>query len=553
MSSPLYGTDAMNDKSFHIEDNEIDDKTFYFEAIECLCCSLRVEIAVAKFYDYISRFLPLYSFSLLSAAPEQHHPSVPEQEHPGQVIRVARATAAGVECPMHKVTLSPETRALADTLGLNRPGGFTDRLIMDESDPCLRYVRSLSPVYAPPLYFLRLLKEDIVLGSAHFVGTEPFTEQHIHRMRGLQGPLCIAMGNILQHRVLEEIRVNILDDNQRLRRQLEGLNTVDIIGAGQGLQKTMHKVRQAAAVDVPVLISGETGTGKELIAKALHECSARRNQPFVAVNCGALPPSLIDSELFGFTRGSFTGANAHHKGYFERASGGTLFLDEIGELPLEAQARLLRVLESHEIEKIGGSAPLKLDIRLLAATNRDLPAMVEAGNFRNDLYFRLRVVSIELPPLRQRRQDIPALVNFLLQRSAARFGVPMPTLAEGELDALRRHTWPGNIRELQNVLEEALVCAEGKPLRLRLHTGGSSPASSGPEHGAPASEGRLPEGQLADIAPQGFPTHDEILRDYFSRLLESTKGRISGPQGAAQKAGLLPGTFRFKCAKLGII
>lgn len=525
----------------------IDDKTFYFEAIERLCSSLRVEIAVQKFYTYISQFLPLHSFSLVHTTPDQIPPNFPDHmQHPGQVIRVARATDAGVECPMQRVALKPETRALVQTLGLNRPDGFKDRLIMDDSDPCLQYLRSHTPVYAPPLFFLRLVKDEFVLGSAHFMGKVPFTEQHLHLMRGLQGPLCVAMGNILQHWVLEEIRVNILNDNQRLRRQLQGLNTVDIIGTGQGLQKTMQKVRQAAAVDVPVLISGETGTGKEVIAKALHELSERRDKPFVAVNCGALPPSLLDSELFGFIRGAFTGATASHKGYFERASGGTLFLDEIGELPMEAQARLLRVLETHEVDKIGGSAPLLVDIRLLAASNRDLLVMVEDGTFRKDLYFRLRVVNIELPALRQRREDIPALVTFLLQRSAARFGVPMPVLAEGELDALLKHSWPGNIRELQNVLEEALVCAEGKPLRLRHYLEANR-------------ENSLAEVSAAATAPAGLehaqllPTYDEVLRDYFSRLLQSTEGRISGPNGAARKADLNPGTFRFKCSKLGLL
>lgn len=533
----------------------VDDKTFYFEAIERLCSSLRVEIAVQKLYTYISHFLPLHSFSLLHSTPDQIPPDLTEYMHPGQVIRVARATEEGVECPMQRVSLKPETRALVKTLGLNSPAGFKDRLIMDESDPCLRYLRSHTPVYAPPLFFLRLVKEDIVLGSAHFMGTEPFTEQHLRLMRGLQGPLCIAMGNILQHWVLEEIRVNILNDNQRLRRQLQGLNTVDVIGSGQGLQKTMQKVRQAAAVDVPVLISGETGTGKDVIAKALHELSERRHKPFVAVNCGALPPSLLDSELFGFIRGAFTGATASHKGYFERASGGTLFLDEIGELPMEAQARLLRVLETHEVEKIGGSAPLQVDIRLLAATNRDLLVMVEEGTFRKDLYFRLRVVSIELPPLRQRREDIPALVTFLLQRSVARFGVPMPVLAEGELDALLTHTWPGNIRELQNVLEEALVCSEGKPLRLRHYLEAKRKTPAPEMLSAPALVPSLAplDGQKAQQPPTSIPTHDEVLRDYFTRLLHSTDGRISGPRGAACKAALNPGTFRFKCNKLGIL
>lgn len=514
-----------------------DDKTFFFEAIQRLCSSLKPETAIGQFYEYISRFLPLASFSLISASPKHIHPDL--------AMCVAHANAHGVECPMQRIRLSKECVALADKLQLNEPGGFDERLISDPEDDCMRYLSAFPQRIEVPLFFVRLVKEDVVLGSAQFSGSQPFTEQHLHRMRGLEGPLCIAMGNILQHWILTEIHANILHDNQRLRRQLQGLDTVDVIGAGGGLKKVMLKVRQVAPVDVPVLITGETGTGKEVIAKALHELSPRRHKPFVAVNCGALPSSLIDSELFGYTRGAFTGATENRKGYFERAHGGTLFLDEIGELPLEAQSRLLRVLETREMDKVGGSAPVQLDIRLLTATNRNLRAMVDEGLFRNDLYFRLCVVSIDLPPLRQRKEDFPALVHYLLQRSAARFGMAVPSMAEGELERLQHYDWPGNIRELQNVLEEALVCIEGNTLRLT----GAIPGC-----GASLSANGEDVVVLQDSAHAGenFPTHDDLLRHYFTRLLQSTGGRISGQRGAALKANLNAGTFRFKCVKLGV-
>lgn len=522
-----------------------DDNTFFFEAIQRLCASLKPEIAIGEFYAYISRHVPLRAFSLISASPKNIHPEV--------AMLVAHVDAEGVQCPMQRIRLLPHYVELAQQLRLNEPDGFDERLITDSQDDCMRYLRVFPQEHDVPLFFVRLVKDDVVFGSAQFSGSEAFTEEHLRRMRGLEGPLCIAMGNILQHWVLTEIHANIMNDNQRLRRLLQGLDSVDVIGSGAGLKKVMLKVRQVAPVDVPVLILGETGTGKEVIAKALHELSLRRDKPFVVVNCGALPPSLIESELFGYARGAFTGATENRKGYFERANGGTLFLDEIGELPLEAQSRLLRVLETREVDKVGGSAPVKLDIRLLAATNRNLRAMVDEGTFRNDLYFRLCVVSIELPPLRQRTEDIPELVHYLLHRSAARFGVAVPVLAEGELERLQAYTWPGNIRELQNVLEEALVCIDGKPLHLGEAVSDLPRAQAAitTQNGA----GNPPSDEFSVLSADGtgaVPTHDEVLRAYFSRLLQATGGRISGPRGAALKAALNPGTFRFKCVKLGV-
>lgn len=504
----------------------VDDKSFLLEAIQRLCSSLKPEIALSAFYEHIARYLPLASFSLLSASPENIHP--------GEIVHVAHISDAACHCPMRRLALSELARRLARETGLDDEGRFEEKLISAKSDPVFRYLNDIFPQTGTPLFVLRLKKEH-PLGTAHFAGREGFTEHHLDLMRGLEGPLCIAMGNLLQHQALEEIRSVILTDNQRLRRELQGLSSVDIIGANHGLKEVMQKIRLVAPVDVPVLITGETGTGKEAIAKALHDLSPRRAKPFVAVNCGALPPTLLDSELFGFARGSFTGAHENHKGYFERAEGGVLFLDEIGELPLEAQARLLRVLETHEINKIGGSTPIRLNIRLLAATNRDLQGMVDAGTFRRDLYFRLRVVNIALPPLRQRTEDIPALVQFLLHRSAARFGLAVPSLAEGELHKLMQRPWPGNIRELQNVLEEALICSGGRPLRVV-----DSPSETVVAETTP----------LEAVAPASY---DDALRAYFTTLLHSTKGRISGPHGAAVRAGLKPATFRFKCSQLGLL
>lgn len=515
-----------------------DDKSILLEAIQRLCSSLEPEIAIGSFFDYIAQHLPLACFTLLSSSPENLHPH--------EVIHVAQVSQAGCNCPMTKLSLSGAAKKLAKQLGLDEAGSFTECLITSSSDAAHIYFQSLFPQPATPVFVLRLMKEHS-LGTAHFAASSTFSPQHLDLMRGLEPSLCIAMGNLLQHRELVEMKSNILMDNQRLRLQLQGLDHVEIIGANNGLKDTMRKVRQVGPIEVPVLITGETGTGKELIARALHELSPRKGKDFIAVNCGALPPSLLDSELFGYTRGSFTGATENRKGYFEQAQGGTLFLDEIGELPLEAQARLLRVLEHHEMNKIGGSAPIKLDIRLLAATNRDLPNMIAEGTFRKDLYYRLRVVSIDLPPLRQRKNDIPELTQFLLRRSAARFGVPVPTLFEGDLKQLLAHNWPGNIRELQNMLEEALICSNKQVLHLEALSP-KTEDSFMPEH--LPQKANTPHNDLSELENFGY---EALLREYFGALLLRTQGRISGPHGAAQKAGLKPGTFRFKCAQLGLL
>lgn len=502
--------------------NTSEEHAFFFEATKQLYSSLAPDVSMTAFIDYISRFLPLHSFSLTSMPPPFT-----------QIVSVTRfAEGEPVRCPFEVVHVGLEQARLAEQLGFTRAESFKDYLLVSKEDPMFRYM-TMFGLGEPtlPMFFMRLIREQTVIGSVSICMKTSFTDEHFRLMRGLEGPLGMALSNMLQHHELEQLKEEILQDNQRLRQELKGLTHVDVIGSGRGLAWVMQRVKQAAPVDVPILITGETGTGKEVIAKAIHELSPRAPKFFVAVNCGAIPATLIDSVLFGHAKGAFTGATANHKGYFERAEGGTLFLDEIGELPLQSQARLLRVLETHEIEKVGGAAPLRVDIRLLAATNRNLRDMISAGTFREDLYYRLNVVSVQLPPLRERKEDIPLLVQYLLRKSAARFGVLTPPLAQGEMERLLAYSWPGNVRELQNVLEEALVCtAPGSPLRLHLESQTRISPSSDSEVGC----------------------YEDMQRGYFEKLLMQTGGRISGPKGAALMAGINPSTFRFKCKKLGI-
>lgn len=496
---------------------------FLFEATRRLFSSLQAESSLWSFYSFIKQKLPVREFNLNKTLMPYRH-----------VLRVAKVMDDGVHLDWSIAPISDAQRKLGMDLGLDSPSyGITERMILSHNDALFCYFM-LGPdvMLTPPLFFLRLIRDGNVIGSAIFQTTRPLTEGEQTLLCGLDAPLCSALNNMLQFRELAELKEQLMLDNERLRRKLSGLTEVEIIGQKGGLSGVMKKVRMAAPVDVPVLITGETGTGKEIVAKAVHELSARNGKAFVAVNCGAIPPSLIDSELFGHAKGAFTGAMAVYKGRFERADGGTLFLDEVGELPLEAQSRLLRVLETGEVERIGGATPLKVDIRLIAATHRDLSRMVREETFREDLYYRLRVVSIQVPPLRRRKEDIPQLVEFLLRRSSVRYGVMPPPVAPGQMEHLMNYDWPGNVRELQNTLEEALVCSCGQPLRFSL----GQPRYADP----PRSED-----QLTDL--------DAVMREYLVRCLRACHGKVDGPGGAAGVAGLTPSTFRFRCKKLGVV
>jgi transcriptional regulator with GAF, ATPase, and Fis domain len=279
-----------------------------------------------------------------------------------------------------------------------------------------------------------------------------------------------------------------------------------------------------------VLVTGETGTGKELVARAIHSASSRSHRAFVRVNCAALPATLIESELFGHERGAFTGAEARKQGRFELANGATIFLDEIGELPPESQAKLLRVLQEGEFERLGSSRTLNTDVRIIAATNRDLKAEVERGVFRRDLWYRLNVFPIVVPPLRERGEDIPVLVGHFVKTFAERMGKAIDSLSPAAMKALEDYSWPGNVRELANVIERAVISSKGSTLLL------AEPLVSYPTNG-----------RAADLKPL-----EEMERDYIVRALIETGGRIEGPNGAALLLGLNPSTLRGRMAKLGI-
>ena len=324
-------------------------------------------------------------------------------------------------------------------------------------------------------------------------------------------------------------------ENQALRDEISSASMFEeIVGLSKAIKTVVQEVARVAPTDSTVLITGETGTGKELVARAIHKRSARSARPFVAVNCAAVPVSLIASELFGHERGAFTGALQRKEGKFELANGGTIFLDEVGELPPETQVALLRVLQEREFERVGGSRPIRVDVRVIAATNRDLQAAIVERAFRSDLFYRLNVFPVEMPPLRERPTDIPLLVEYFVHRFSKRAGKKITTISNKTLDVLQSYPWPGNIRELQNVIERAVIVADGERLTVdaRWFAGLStqSPASKQP---------------LGDA----LVTREKAM---IEAALAESKGRVSGASGAAAKLGIPRSTLESKIRSLGL-
>jgi transcriptional regulator with GAF, ATPase, and Fis domain len=361
----------------------------------------------------------------------------------------------------------------------------------------------------------------------------------------LAEPLAARLANDRRIRELGALREAMEAENKALLMRLERQAVSDrIVGAESGLAGVMERVQLVAASDAPVLILGETGAGKEVVARAIHTRSRRASGPMIRVNCGAIPPELVDSELFGHERGSFTGASATRKGWFERADGGTLFLDEIGELPLAAQVRLLRILQDGTFERVGGQSPLTVDVRIVAATHADLHEMVQRRAFREDLWYRISVFPIHLPPLRERLEDIPALATHFALKSAKSLGLAPVLPTPEDLSILIAYKWPGNIRELASVIERAAILGNGRRLEITTSLGVTE-----------ASRRPLPAAALPP-APQSAPmlpaTLNQATVQHIEAALTTCRGRIEGPFGTAQALGINPHTLRSRMRKLGI-
>jgi len=355
--------------------------------------------------------------------------------------------------------------------------------------------------------------------------------------------------DVTERILMEREQKRLQLQNRYLQEEIKSVhNFEEIIGASPGLLRVLESVRRVAPTDATVLIIGETGTGKELIARAIHSGSRRADRPFIKLNCAALPAGLVESELFGHEKGAFSGAIQKREGRFELANGGTIFLDEIGELPLDVQAKLLRVLQEQEFERVGSSKTLKVDVRVVAATNRDLRKAVREGEFREDLYYRLAVFPVELPPLRERAEDIPLLVQFFAQKYAPRVGRRVDGVDPETLLALSRYPWPGNIRELENLVERALILCNSSTLTVAPELLAVGPPAIRPQRADANGDGE-PAPQQPDIESSGL---HHVQREHILRVLKATRWVIEGNSGAAVKLGLKPATLRHRMKKLGI-
>jgi len=376
-------------------------------------------------------------------------------------------------------------------------------------------------------------------GAVDFV-TKPFRSEEL-------------LARVGTHLALRQARRSLEEQNARLREEIEAHNrskgTIaclvdeirsshdfgEILGEAPTLLQLLDQVGRVAATDSSVLIQGETGTGKELIARAIHSRSQRRERPLIKLNCAALPRELVESELFGHEKGAFTGATQQRPGRFELADGGTLFLDEVGELPLETQPKLLRVLQEQEFERVGGTKTLRTDVRLIAATNRDLQQRVGAGAFRSDLYFRLNVFPLLLPPLRERREDIPRLIRNFLARADRKLGGPPADIAPALIERAMTYDWPGNVRELENYVERSAILGRATALDA---------VETLPAPAAPSAK--------PDVSRPAPGTLETVERNHILRVLEQTQWAIEGERGAARMLGLNPSTLRGRLRKLGI-
>jgi hydrogenase-4 transcriptional activator len=507
----------------------VDENAFFREATLRLCSSLDIETALRRCFEYIKLFIPVIRMSLSILDVHMN------------ILRFVAVVGADLPEGSEQVLPLPEK-------------GRNERAALWKNGEVIRILNQPDPKLGSPEIQERLgLKPNISIinmalelegnriGSLVLVadGLNQYNDKHARLLRLVHEPFAIAMSNALKHQEVIRFKDMLADDNRYLFDELRSVLGDEIIGWDFGLKAVMEMVQQVAPLDSPVLLLGETGAGKEVIANAIHHSSPRKDGPFIKVNCGAIPETLIDSELFGHEKGAFTGAVSQRRGRFERADKGTIFLDEIGELPPQAQVRLLHVLQKKEIERVGGTSSIPVDIRIISATNRNLEEMVDSGRFREDLWFRLNVFPIMIPPLRQRREDIPALVHHFIDRKSMELKlIGRPVLAPGAIDRLVAYDWPGNVRELENMIERALIQHRGGVLSfetfLPLAVSGGGEVFQDPGHNRTLS------------------SLDEMTARHIRRAMEVAGGKINGPGGTAQILGLHPNTLRKRMNKLGI-
>ncbi len=507
----------------------MDNQKIIRETKLCIYNSLEIDKSIYTLFNYLKNYFPL---DLICA---------PVFDAESETLRyIALASEKGGLLIILSQRLSVESQQYL--LGIrNKVSVFNT----SKGIPVIQEIRELfkkNPYFDLTESFSTLvthLKEEGPLSGGFVLvasGENRFNEEHERLIKILAKPLSRAITNLFRFKNIVSINDQPSFLQPDLKNGIGHLPTAKVVGAESGLKKVMDLVTQVAPLKSPVLISGETGVGKEIIAQTIHGLSERSDKPLIIVNCGAIPETLIDSELFGYVKGAFTGADNDKKGYFEQAHEGTIFLDEVGELSHQAQVKLLRTLQNMEIQRVGSSKSMSVDVRVIAATNRDLQKMVRSKKFRDDLWYRLNVFPIHIPPLRERKEDIPLLAEYFAIRKAKAMNFSYTQkIQASSFKQLIHYDWPGNVREMQNVIERAIIICKNKPLsfeQLLLNTSDRVAIKT-------SDSGKL-------------PTLNDAIRDHIKKSLILSKGKIEGEGGAAQILDINPSTLRSKIHKLSI-
>ncbi|WP_236893130.1 sigma-54 interaction domain-containing protein [Desulfoluna limicola] len=500
------------------------------EVVRCICGSLDLDKALFDVFHYLKDELPLEGLAITRYEADR---------------RRARLIAMAYEdggLLVDKVFPLSDAAWKSITAWQRESRSATTPWIRDHTHPINREIFRLVQQMIPGFHLREtsvfssltcgLTVGQNLIGNLTFVveGQELYHTRHAEIVTEVKEPFAIALSNALRY-------MDLVQDHKALQQESQQATAEVMVGGDTGLREVRSMVAQVAPTDTPVLLLGETGTGKEVVAAEVHKLSSRSAAPLIRLNCGAIPESLVDSELFGHEKGAFTGAIDTKPGRFERADGGTLFLDEIGELPPAVQVKLLRVLQSGEFERVGGGETLRVDVRIIAATHRRLPEMVADGRFRQDLWYRLNIFPVQIPPLRDRKEDISLLLGHFIRTKVREMNLgDPPPLADGEVASLMAYDWPGNVRELQNLVERALILSQGGALRFPVLT----PALTTP-----------PSHQAGAWSPQDLAM-DSAIAGHIRFVLEKSRGKIAGPGGAAELLGMNPNTLRSRMKKLGI-
>ena len=542
-------------------DSTIPNHQFFRDAVLAVSSSLDLSHALRALFDFASRHFPLEGLTL--------H----KYEHQMKSLRLLFLVTGDNYIFLDElIPLSSEGEkdviATEEAKGVINASTVIGRPIAGEHNKALaKYLPFKDRAYL----VIILSAKQKVIGHLCLMGrkTHCFNKEHEKKLELLGPPVSLAMMNLLQYHRTLELQKTLDAQRQQLLGEVSLLKDSSAIVGQQGLSKTIKMIRQLSGQDIPVLIHGETGTGKELIADAIQRVSRRASGPYIKVNCGAIPETLVDSEFFGYRKGAFTGANEDRAGRFEQANGGTLFLDEIGDLPLQLQVRLLRVLQNGVVERLGSSNPIPVDVRIIAATHKPLKTMLQKGTFREDLYYRLSAFPMTIPPLRERTEDLPVLIDHFLKKLAKELSLSQtPRLSRNTMEKLKAYTWPGNVRELQNLLERAVILSPEGSLNLEKYLPQDPSWYLNTDNGSGYLE-RLVEKQVKEVLQKHLQTQtvkteefvddvtplqplDEAMAAHIKKALSLSRGKIHGPGGAAELLKIHPSTLRKRMDKLSI-